>query len=643
MKSNKGKKPWQNGVRVTDLTFRDGHQSTLATRMRTQDMEALAEEMDKAGFWAMEVWGGATFDVPHRFLNEDPWQRPRTLKKLMPHTPLMMLLRGQNLVAYRNFPDDVVRAFVHHAAGCGIDVFRVFDAVNDERNLQASFKAIKECGKHIQGSLCYSLTERKLGGPVYNVEYYVNKARIIEQMGADSFCIKDMAGLIAPDDAFTLVKALKEVLTIPVELHTHYTSGMASMSLLKAIEAGVDIIDTCLAPFALRSSHPAIEPLVVALQRTPRDTRLDLSLLFRLGQKLETIAPKYHDFLDTTKMSIIDTGVLLHQIPGGMTTNLVAQLREAGALHRLTEVYEELPRVRRELGYPPLVTPTSQIVGIQAVQNVLFGRYKMISKEVKDYVYGLYGTPPAPINLEVQKIVLKGYERGEEPITCRAADMLEPELEKAKEATKGIARDIDDVLIYALYPTTGMAFLKSKYGMAPPSPTTEKPKTLEDIKREDEFIAKAKAGKLVEKVEMKAPPKGPSIRTFNVFVDDQYFKVEIEAAGSARVMNHPPVATPAKPLAQPAAPSAAEKERPPVPLTISPGDTPVVAPMPGIIIRYTVAGGTPVKEGDTVVILEAMKMENALPSPVSGKVKSLNFKPGDKVAKDDVLAVITSG
>ncbi len=557
------KKEPKNPVKITDLTFRDGHQSLLATRMLTDDMEPLAEDMDRAGFWSMEVWGGATFDVATRFLNEDPWERVRILKELMPHTPLQMLLRGQNLVGYRNYPDDVVRAFVHQAAEVGIDVFRVFDAVNDERNFEAPFKAIKECGKHIQGSLCYSLTEPKLGGAIYNINYYVNKALIIQQMGADSFCIKDMAGLIAPDDAYELIKALKKVLKIPVDLHTHYTSGMASMSLLKASEAGVDILDTVLAPFALRSSHPAIEPMVVALKGQPRDTGLDLALLFRLGQKLESIAPKYRDFLDTTKMAVIDTGVLMHQIPGGMFTNLVAQLRETGALHRIGEVYEELPRTRKELGYPPLVTPTSQIVGIQAVQNVLFGRYKMISKEVKDYVYGLYGKPPGPVDPEVQKIVLKGYERGEQPITCRAGDMLEPELEKAKEATKGIAKNMGDVLIYALYPTTGMRFLKWKCGQEAPPPET-KPKTLEDIKREDELIAKAKAGKLVEKVEVKAPAKGPGLRVFNVFVGDEYYKVEVEPVGGT-VAASPPVAAVAPPpkvaqAAPPPPPKATPKE-----------------------------------------------------------------------------------
>jgi len=559
-----------NPLKITDLTFRDGHQSLLATRVRTEDLKAIAPEMDKVGFWSMEVWGGATFDVMTRFLNEDPWERVRILKKLMPHTPLQMLLRGQNLVGYRNYADDVVTAFVHHAADCGIDVFRVFDAVNDERNFETAFKAIKDCGKHIQGSLCYSLTEAKLGGPIYNVDYYVNKARIVQDMGADSLCIKDMAGLIAPGDAYDLITALKTALKIPVDLHSHFTSGMASMSYLKAIEAGVDIIDTCVAPFALRTAHPAIEPIVLAVQGTSRDTKLDLEQLLKLDEYFESIAPKYREFLDDTKMSVIDTKVLGHHIPGGMFTNMVAQLKEANALNRLPEVYAELPRTRKELGYPPLVTPTSQIVGIQAVQNVLFGRYKMISREVKDYVYGLYGKPPASIDPEVQKIVLKGYERGDRPITCRAADILPAELDKAREATEDIARDIGDVLIYALYPTTGMKFLRWKYGLEAPPPEVAQP------------------------VSVVTP-------------------------------------TPTK---------IAEKELPAATATVAEGETELQAPMPGLIIRFSVKEGDWVDDGDTVAILEAMKMENALAAPRSGRVKAIRFKPGDKVVTGQTIAII---
>jgi len=631
----------KNPVKICDTTFRDAHQSSFATRMRIDDMESIAPEMNKVGFYAMEVWGGATFDVCTRFLNEDPWDRVRLLKKLMPDTPLQMLLRGQNLVGYRNYADDVVKEFVHQSAEVGIDIFRVFDALNDERNFQASFAAIKETGKHIQACLSFSLTENKLGGPVYTVDYFVKKASIFQDMGADSICIKDMAGLLSPYDAYDLITALKKVLRIPVELHNHYTSGMASMTCLKAIEAGVDIIDTALAPFALRSSQPAIEPIVAALQGTPRDCGLDLSLLLKLGEYFESIAPKYRSYLDTSKMAIIDTGVLMHQVPGGMTTNLVSQLREADALDRLHEVHEELPRTRKELGYPPLVTPTSQIVGIQAVQNVLFGRYKMISGQVKDYVYGMYGRSPAPIDPKVQKLVLKGYEKGEKPITCRAADLLEPEMEKAKEATKDIAKDIGDVLVYAIYPQTGMRFLRWKYGLEP-VPDLVKPKTLEEVKREDELIEKAKAGKLVEKVEKEVPGKGPGIRTFNVFVEDEYYSVEVEPTGTAAITG--PIASPPPQAAQ-TAPKAEAAPQPvrasaPASAAVGEGEIAVAVPMPGTVIRYQVDVGDKVKAGDIVVMLEAMKMENAIPAPADGVIKAVNFGPGASVKKGDVLAII---
>jgi pyruvate carboxylase subunit B len=488
----KAEKIEKKPIKITDTTLRDGHQSCLATRMRTEDMLPIAEELDQVGFHSVEVWGGATFDVAHRFLGEDPWERPKVLKKLMPRTPFQMLLRGQNLVAYRNHPDDLVEAFIEKSAEVGIDIFRCFDAVNDERNFATAFKTIKKMRKHIQGTICYSLTERKMGGPVFNLDYYLNKAKILEDMGADSLCIKDMAGILAPYDAYTLVKALKRTVKIPIQLHTHYTSGMGSMTYLKAIEAGVDIIDTSLAPFALRSSQPAAEPIIVALEGTPWDSGLNLSKLLKLGQHLESIAPKYREFLDTTKMAVIDTGVLMHQIPGGMISNMVSQLKQQKALQRIDEVYSELPQTRKDLGYPPLVTPTSQIVGVQAVLNVLFGRYKMVSMETQDYVYGLYGRPPVPISEEVKKLVLKGYKRGKEPISCRPADLIEPEMKKAEGETKGLARDLCDTLIYALYPKTGIDFLKWKYGVEP-MPEKLKPKTLEDVQKEDDAMAKAKS------------------------------------------------------------------------------------------------------------------------------------------------------
>ena len=456
-------------VTITDVTFRDGHQSIFATRMTTADMAAIAPEMDKIGFYSMEVWGGATFDVATRFLNEDPWERPRILKKLMPNTPLQMLLRGQNLVGYRHYADDVVEAFIKHSAEVGIDIFRVFDALNDERNMETSVKAIKKTGKHAQLAISYSLTERKMGGPVFNLEYYVNKAKILQDMGADSIAIKDMAGLIAPYDAFTLVTALKKVLRVPLQLHTHYSSGMASMSCLKAVEAGIDILDTAVAPFALRSSHPAIEPLLVALEGTDRDIGLDLAQILKVNDYMESIAPKYQQFLNQTTLSVIDAGVLVHQIPGGMISNLVSQLKQSNALHRIKEVYEEMPRVRKELGYPPLVTPTSQIVGTQAVQNVLVGRYKLISKQVMEYCCGLYGRPPAPIDPKVMELVFKYYRKTANVIDCRPADLLKPEMDAARDSVKDFTSDIGDILIAAIYPLTGVAFLKKKYGIETPT------------------------------------------------------------------------------------------------------------------------------------------------------------------------------
>src|SRR3989339_459648 len=454
----------KNPVMIEDLTFRDGHQSLFATRGRTEDMIPVAEMMDEVGFWAMETWGGATFDTMHRFLNEDPWERIRTLKSYVKKTPFSMLLRAQNLVGYRNYADDVARAFVERAAVNGMDIFRTFDALNDYRNFETVVPVIKSSGKHFQGCMCYSLTEPRMGGDVYTLEYYVNKAKELEKMGADSICIKDMAGLIAPYDAYDLVKALKAAVKVPIHLHSHFTSGMASMSHLKAIEAGVDIIDTCMTPYAFRTSHPAIEPLVMALLGTNRDTGFDIRQLAAINEVLERdILPKYKHLLDDSKVSIIDINVLLHQTPGGMLSNLVNQLKEMDALDKINEVYAELPKVRKDLGQIPLVTPTSQIVGIQTVNNVLFGdekdRYKMITAQVKDLCYGLYGKTAVPINPELQEKALKGYPRGEKPITCRPAEVIEPELEKAKEDVKDLAVDIDDVLIYALYPVTGKKFL----------------------------------------------------------------------------------------------------------------------------------------------------------------------------------------
>jgi len=680
MNYSKDREKAQNPLKVMDVTLRDGHQSLFATRGRTEDMIPVAEMMDEVGFWATETWGGATFDTMHRFLNEDPWERIRTLKRYFKKTPFSMLLRAQNLVGYRNYADDLAEAFVERAAENGMDIFRTFDALNDYRNFETVVPVIKKCGKHFQGCICYTLTEPRLGGDVYNIDYYVNKAVELEKMGADTICIKDMAGLIAPYDAYNVIKAIKGKVSVPVHLHSHFTSGLASMSHLKAVEAGVDIIDTCMSPYAYRTSHPAVEPLVMALVGTNRDTGFDIKHLAAINEILEKeIMPKYRHILADNTISIIDINVLLHQTPGGMLSNLVNQLREMDALDKIDEVYKELPRVRKELGQVPLVTPTSQIVGIQTVNNVLFDtgneRYTKITTQVKDLCYGLYGKTAVPIDPEVQKKALKGYPRGENPISCRPAEVLEPELEKARAEVKGLAVDEDDVILYALFPVTGKKFLNWKYGKEEP-PAEVRPKSLEQALKEQALVEKARKGELVEKTPQKdAPEKGENIREFNVFVDDQYFNVGVEAIGGAPVISYiqpiqaPAVPVPAAPPAAPSIPSvpAAPKapapppkaapaaptapKPPPAPAPAPPksasavpagdtGGTPLKAPMPGMIVSYEKEVGDSVNQGDTIVILEAMKMENALSAPKSGVIKSIHFRKGDSVPKNAVLCVI---
>jgi pyruvate carboxylase subunit B len=471
----------------------------------------------------------------------------------------------------------------------------------------------------------------------------------LEAMGADSICVKDMAGLMAPYDAFTLFKALKEAVKAPLHLHSHFTSGMAPMTHLKAIEAGVDIVDTCMSPYAYRTSHPAVEPMVMALLGTNRDTGFDINQLAQINEIFEKeIVPKYRHLLADNKMSIIDINVLLHQTPGGMLSNLVNQLREMDALDKIDQVYAELPRVRKDLGQIPLVTPTSQIVGTQTVNNVLFDedgeRYKMITGQVKDLCYGLYGKTAVPINPEVQKKALKDYPRGEEPITCRPAEVLEPELAKAQDEIKDLAKDLDDELLYAIYPVTGKRFLKWKYGLEE-VPDEVKPRTMENVKAENELLAKAKAGKLVEKKE-KAVPAMENLRKFNVLVDGEYFEVEVDAPGGSPRISYAPQYAPSQAPQAPATPppakaakSAAAETSPPATVDDEEG-TPLIAPMPGMIVGVEKKEGDQVNKGDTIVVLEAMKMENALPAPVSGIIKKINLNVGDQVAKNDIICVI---
>lgn len=638
-----------NPIKIQDLSFRDGHQSLFATRGRTEDLLHVAELMDQVGFYSMEVWGGATFDTMHRYLGEDPWDRIRTLKKHITKTPFSMLLRGQNLVGYQNYADDVVEAFTQRASDNGIDIFRVFDALNDFRNFLTAVKIIKKNKKHFQGTICYSLTEQRMGGDIYNIDYYVNKAKQLEEMGADSICIKDMAGLIAPYDAYNLVKALKAAVKAPIHLHTHFTSGMGDLSLFKAIEAGVDIIDTCVGPYAYRTSHPGVEPLVISLLGTNRDTGMDIKLLNAIGKEMEKDIPKYMHFADNTKFSIIDTDVIIHQTPGGMLSNLVNQLRQMDALDKLDDVFEEIPKVRKDLGQIPLVTPTSQIVGIQSVNNALFdtkdGEYARITEQVKDLCYGLYGKTTLPIDKDLQARALKGYPKGEKPISVRPGDVIPPAMEQVKKETEGLAKTLDDQLIVALYNVTGKKFLRIKYGMDP-MPEDMKPISMEEVKKEQELIAKAKAGKLMEKPD--APAKPEDARQFDVFVDGSYYLVEVaEKGGTPRVISSRPA--PSAPAPAPIAPAPvapAPKPAPaaspaPAPAPVAGGES-ITAPMPGMLVKYEKPVGSKVKRGDTILVLEAMKMYNNIPSPVDGTISAAPLSAGSNVSKGDVLAVITA-
>ena len=441
-------------VKIVDLTLRDGHQSLLATRMRTRDMLPILETFDEAGIYSFEIWGGATFDVAHRFLNENPWERLREIRKRVKNTQLQMLLRGQNLVGYRHYSDDVVEKFVTKTVENGLDIFRIFDALNDVRNLEVSIRTAKKLGAHVQGAICYTIS------PVHTIEKYVEIASQLAELEVDSICIKDMAGLLSPKVSYELVKALKKEVGIPINLHSHYTSGMSSMALLKGVEAGADMVDTCMSPISMGTSHPPTESLVYALNELGYDTGVKLDVLLEVREYFMKLREKYAGYLDPLS-TIPDTQVLVYQIPGGMFSNMIAQLKEQNAMDKLPEVLREVPKVREDLGYVPLVTPTSQIVGVQAVINVLVGeRYKVVTKETKDLVKGMYGRTPAPIREEMIKKILGD----EKPIDCRPADLLEPEFEKRKKELEemGLRVSDEDVLIYCLFPQTGLKFLKGE-------------------------------------------------------------------------------------------------------------------------------------------------------------------------------------
>lgn len=606
-------------VLLTDVALRDGHQSLLATRMRTEDMLDVADRLDAVGFWSLEVWGGATFDTCLRFLREDPWERLRALKRVMRRTRLQMLLRGQNLVGYRHYPDDVVGAFVERAAANGVDVFRVFDALNDIRNMEAPIAAVRRVNKHVEASICYTTS------PVHSLDRFIELAKRLEDLGTDTLCIKDMAGLLAPMDAYTLVKGLKAAVRVPIHLHSHYTSGMASTSALMAILGGLDMLDTALSPLSGGTSHPPTESFVALLRETPYDTRLDLTALPPITEVLRTVRKKYHQF--ESDFTGVDSEILISQIPGGMLSNLAAQLAEQNALDKIRAVLEEVPRVRKDFGYPPLVTPTSQIVGSQATLNVLTGeRYKVVTTETRNYLKGLYGTPPGTVDNAIRKRALGD----EDVIDGRPADLLEPELPKAAREIAGKTQNPDDILSYALFPNVAADFFDERArGELKPEPLaplpTRGPAAAHELKLAPlEFNITVHGESYHIKVTgsgRKADGKKP----YYIKVNDRLEEVHLEPL--VEVLT-----------GTPEAPEVGGDKTPKRSKPKGPGD--VATSMPGKVIKVLVTQGQAVKKGDLVLIVEAMKMESQVLAPIAGTVKTLHVAEGDDVKTDETLLVV---
>ncbi|MBC6906736.1 oxaloacetate decarboxylase subunit alpha [Saccharophagus sp. K07] len=583
---------------ITEVVLRDAHQSLLATRMRIDDMLPIAEKLDQVGFWSVESWGGATFDACIRYLGEDPWDRIRELKKAMPRTQQQMLLRGQNLLGYRHYADDVVEKFVERAAVNGVDVFRVFDAMNDIRNMRTALQAVKKQGKHAQGTISYTLS------PVHTLEVWLDLARRLEDSGADSICIKDMAGLLKPYDGYELVSRLKQICSIPIHMQSHATTGLAHATILKCVEAGIDNVDTAISSMSMTYGHSPTETLVATLEGTPRDTGLDLSLLQEIALYFREVRKKYAKFEGSLKG--VDVRILTAQVPGGMLTNMESQLKEQGALDRLDEVLEEIPRVREDLGFIPLVTPTSQIVGTQAVINVLSGkRYATISKETQGVLKGEYGATPAPVNKELQARVLEGAQ----PVTVRPADLLSPELAnltaelRELAAKKNIrlasgAAEIDDVLTYALFTQVGLKFLENRGNAAAfePAPRGDGAEPVKSDRGEEIYTVRVEG------------------KEYTVTVSDGG-----DITGIVPVGGHSAVAS---------APGKAT------------GGIQVKAPLAGLICNLLVEPGQQVAAGEQVLLLEAMKMETAVSAPVAGVIGEIRVSEGDSVAVGDLLMTI---
>ena len=586
---------------ITEVVLRDAHQSLFATRMRLDDMLPIAAKLDEMGFWSLETWGGATFDSCIRYLGEDPWERMRELKKVMPKTPQQMLFRGQNILGYRHYADDVVARFVERAAHNGVDVFRVFDAMNDMRNIEVALKAVKQVGKHAQGTISYTLS------PVHTVDTWVEQGKRIEDMGADSVVIKDMAGLLTPYTGFDLVSRLKAACAIPVHLHCHATTGLSTATILKCVEAGVDNVDTAISSMSMTYGHSPTETVAAILDGTDRDTGLDIVRLAEIAAYFREVRKKYASFEGSLRG--VDARILVAQVPGGMLTNMESQLKEQGAADKMDEVLAEIPRVREDLGFSPLVTPTSQIVGTQAVINVLTGeRYKSISKETAGVLKGEYGATPAPVNAVLQTRVLEG----ETAITCRPADLLEPELDTLTDELRTLAQEksialttgegeIDDVLTYALFPQIGLRFLENRGDASAFEPA---PSAVPAATPAPAAPATAASGE-------------PGVYT--VRVNGQSYVVEVSEGGEVSGISAAPAAAPAAP--GPAAGPAHKLE----------------APLAGNIFHVNVVAGDEVAVGDVIVVLEAMKMETEVRSQRAGTVAEVMVKVGDKVVVGDPL------
>ena len=602
---------------LTDVALRDGHQSLLATRMRTEDLIPAAAQLDTVGFWSLEVWGGATFDACLRFLKEDPWERLTAFRQAAPNTRLQMLLRGQNLVGYRHYADDVLERFIVKSAERGIDVFRIFDALNDFRNIQAAIKMVQQCHKHVEATICYTVS------PVHSLHHFVEQAKQLEDLGTDTICIKDMAGLLPPFEAYELLKRMKAAVRVPIHLHTHYTSGMASMSALMAILGGLDILDTAMAPLSGGTSHPPTETMIAALRDTAYDTGLELSRLAPVSEHLRAARKKYHLF--ESEFTGVDTDVLLSQVPGGMISNLASQLSEQNAVEKMKEVLEEVPRVRKDMGYPPLVTPTSQIVGTQATLNVMTGnRYKVMTNETRNYFLGLYGKPPGTLNSTTKRKA----SAGDVPISNRPADNLDPELDAARKELSDHTVTEEDVLSYALFPSVTLQYIDER------ERGELKPEILEPLAEGgpaspagDLHLAPIEFNVTLhgESYHVRVSGSGQTIdgkKPYYIKVDDKLEEVYLEPLQEVLASG-------------PEAPLSTGTAKGGRPKPSGPGD--VTTPVPGRVVKVLVTEGTRVAAGDPVLVIEAMKMENRVTAPTDGTVKAIHVKEGDSVNSDETL------